>query len=314
VKWLKVSLVVGLLGAAFFAARNIDFAAGWRIVSSLSPLKIFVIVIFLPLAGNLATALRWQLILRALGYSIGLGKLIRINLAGFAASTLIPSLDLAGRSAQILLASKEGLPAATALVSVSLDAIIGSGADLLLRVLLLSTLGLIGSGNGFGPVQIIAALVIVAGALATLILAPLIHPILPKSIGEYPAVKTFFERLADARARFADARQRRWIVLAAAAAIVFFGLGLAEMAIIAQFVGVRPSAQNLLLAQTAYRYAGLMPAASLGALERTLVDIFWENGGENGIALALALRFKDLPWILTGILILAASGALRRKK
>lgn len=312
-KWLKALLVAGLAGAAFLAVRHIDLNAGWQILRSLSLAKIVIIVIFLPLAFNVAVALRWQLLLKSLGYLIPLRKLIAMNIAGFAASTLVPSFDIAGRSAQVFLLSKERVPAASALISISLDAILGTGLDVLIRSLIFLALGIAGVKTTFGFIPILAASLIFAGLAVILVFPDAIRRAMPRAIAERKAIEAFFRHLGEAKARLASGEQRRFILLALVAGLAAVSLGILELGIIAKFLGIRAGFESIILAQTAYRYAGMLPGGSIGALEQTLVGIFWESGGQLGAALALALRFKDLPWILTGLAVLLTSGAFRRR-
>jgi len=69
----------------------------------------------------LGCAVRWRLIIRAIGGSVSLGRLVMARLAGDAVGALVPSAKLAGEPLRVALARDAGTSAAQSAATVALD-------------------------------------------------------------------------------------------------------------------------------------------------------------------------------------------------
>ena len=175
--WVIVVWVV-ILGLLFLALRQIPLAQIWDLLSQVKAEQIVglmavnVGIIFL-------MALRWRMILKAMGSTVSLRTLVAYRLAGFGVSYFTPGPQFGGEPLQVhLLHDKQFVPLATAVSSVFLDRLVDQLANFTFLVLGAFTI-LLSGVTGSGPEN--GAWIPIVG----LFLFPLCH-LLALGIGKLP--------------------------------------------------------------------------------------------------------------------------------
>ncbi|MBI1975333.1 MAG: flippase-like domain-containing protein [Parcubacteria group bacterium] len=319
-KWRKALIGFVILLAAITLGqtrlRTTDFVAGWKILAHLGAPQIAA-TLLLPFVAYLLSALRWQIILKSLGYRMPIRRLIAFDLssaaASFAASLFIPTFGVAGRSVQILLLKRYGVSASATLVALSQDIAIGTTVAVLLTASLL-----LGTGLAEGFLTLNAWYLFLLVFTFFLVLAVIVFPerayaLLPTPLKQKRVVRDFFLQLDEIRNRLSQPSSRMALLQVAATLVISYAFGLAYLAVLIYFIGIPVSLQTLSLIQLAFYSTGIAPVGGIGTLERALSNIFWQQGGQYGIALALMLRFKSLPWLALGFILLAIYGFTKPK-
>ena len=266
-----------------------------------------------------AYAYRWRILLAGLGCAPGLAPLTAYRAAGQSLSSIIPSAKLGGEPLRVYLLVRDGTAAGSALASVVVDRTLemGSAAAFacLYAVLLLRR----------GVPELQGALVTVSLAATALVLGVgLTVRRLRRGAGLVTAVArvTGLDRLSFV--------QGRMHVLAAAEADVArlladprrlvraFGAGLAaNLVVLVEYhlllaafdLPAGPLAVVAAIFATGAAHSLPVPAA-VGALEGAQMWIFQILGHppEVGLAVGLAVRLRELVWILPGLFYLLARG------
>lgn len=110
-----------LAALLFWAARQVPFAEVLQILSALTPQQIAGLVVFNIFAALFFSS-RWWLALRAQEVPVPYLRVLRYRLAAFAVNYFTPGSQFGGEPLQVyLLQSQHGIPASTALASVTLD-------------------------------------------------------------------------------------------------------------------------------------------------------------------------------------------------
>jgi uncharacterized protein (TIRG00374 family) len=273
-------------------------------------------------AGLVCYAARWRVLLGGLGTSPPLRRLIAYRAAGQSLSALIPSAKLGGEPLRVYLLMRDAVPAPHAIASVAVDRTlemgVASAGALLYAVLLLRR----------GVPSLHGALVTVTlGAVALGVGVVIAARRLRRGSGLVTAMarRAGLDRLASAENPLAVAAESEAVA----------GALLAQPARIARafVVGLLPALLNLLeyelllaafglpaypLAVVAAVFAtgaahSLPVPAAVGTLEGAQIWIFATLGHppEVGLAVGLAVRLRELVWILTGLIYLAVRGMWR---
>jgi glycosyltransferase 2 family protein len=162
VLWLAAPLLLwlSLRGVPFVAIQDsIDGIAAWQLAG----------LVFLNAGILLLLAYRWQLVLRAFGHAIPIGKILAYRLAGFGVSYFTPGPQFGGEPLQVLLLQrKEGISTVDGVTSVFFDKLLELLANFTFLVVGLSVAGM----NGLLPVRLngLAGL-----GLVGLLLLPAVH-------------------------------------------------------------------------------------------------------------------------------------------
>ncbi len=304
---------VVILGLLFLALRQIPLAQIWDLLSQVKAEQIVglmavnVGIIFL-------MALRWRMILKAMGSTVSLRTLVAYRLAGFGVSYFTPGPQFGGEPLQVhLLHDKQFVPLATAVSSVFLDRLVDQLANFTFLVLGAFTI-LLSGVTGSGPEN--GAWIPIVG----LFLFPLCH-LLALGIGKLPVSSLL--KILERRLR--GPRNLRLVQLICQAEdqisgfmrhkpwTFFWVIGLAgftwlvilfEFWLSLRILGVSPNLTQSVSSLTAARLAFLLPLpAGLGALEasQSLATRLLGWGPAVGIALSLLIRARDVSLAALGL-------------
>jgi uncharacterized protein (TIRG00374 family) len=267
----------------------------------------------------LGFGLRWQIVLAGLGVRRGLTALTAWRAAGQSLSTLIPSAKLGGEPLRAVLLVRDRVPAASAIASVAVDRTLEMGAAApfacLYAALLLRR----------GVPQLEGALVTVSlGAAALLAGIVLVVRRLRRRSGLVTTVarSTGLDRLRFVQGQMGvlgaaegDAarlvRQPRRLARAFAAGVAANLIVLLEYHLLLSAFGLPSGPLAVVAATFATGAAHSLPVpAAVGALEGAQMWLFGTLGHppEVGLAVGLAVRLRELVWVLPGILYLTARG------
>ena len=270
-------------------------------------------------AGIVGYAARWKILLAGLGTPRGLGRLTAYRAAGQSLSSLIPSGKLGGEPLRAYLLLRDRVPGASAIASVAVDRTLEVGASATFACL-------------FAAVLFRGGVPALHGAFVTVSLAALALALgigvsvrrLRRGAGLVTAVAhaTGLDRLAlvrgqlgalgaaeDAAARLVA--QPRRIGWAFGAGVLANVLVLVEYYLLLAAFGLPAGPLALVAAIFATGAAHSVPVpAGVGTLEGAQMFIFGALGHppEVGLAVGLAVRLRELVWILPGLLYLMVRG------
>jgi uncharacterized protein (TIRG00374 family) len=264
-------------------------------------------------------ALRWRLVLAGLGGTPPLGTLTAYRAAGQSVSSLVPSAKLGGEPVRAWLLVRDAVPAAHAIASVAVDRTLDLGAGAAFTC----AFALILFRRGV-PALEGAATTVLVGALALALGIAVTVRRLRRGTGVVTAVAraTGLDRLGVVRrqmdvlaaaeddvARLMTAPRR----LQAAFAVGVAGhlLVLVEYWLLLSAFGLPATPLAVVAAVFATGAAHAMPVpAGVGVLEGAQMFLFGTLGHAPavGLAVGLAVRLRELAWVLPGILYLAGRG------
>jgi uncharacterized protein (TIRG00374 family) len=314
---LGTNLVVGAAVLGWILHR--DGAAALALLASRPQPTLLALFGVAVAACVVAYAVRWRILLAGLGGAPRLASLSAYRLAGQSLSSIIPSAKLGGEPLRVFLLVRHGVAGGTAIASVVVDRALemGSAAAFacLYAVLLLRR----------GVPELQGALVTVSFAAAALVLGVgLTVRRLRRGRGLVTAVArvTGLDRLSFVRGQMhvlAAAEDGVARLLAEPGRLVrAFGAGLAANVVVlveyhlllAAFgLPAGPIAVVAAIFATGAAHSLPVPAA-VGVLEGAQMWIFEILGHppEVGLAVGLAVRMRELVWILPGLLYLLARG------
>jgi uncharacterized protein (TIRG00374 family) len=266
----------------------------------------------------LGFAIRWRILLRALGADVPLGTLYGARLAGLAVGSLTPAAKLGGEPLRALLLAQGGVPAGTALASVVVD----RGVELVANVVFgigYCALFALRDGTTAGRILIpvaasgVALLVGVVVVLRRLerggsTVPDRFRPVLQR-LGAGPETV----RQTDEALRHLLFDRRRLVLLCVASALVLNAVILAEYATLFTAFGAHPTLPELAGAMLGVGLAHALPIpGALGALEGAQAAVFELSGAGTGLAIVAATvaRLRDLVWTVPGAVYLALRGPL----
>jgi uncharacterized protein (TIRG00374 family) len=271
-------------------------------------------------AASLTTlAFRWQVLLAGIGLRPGLARLTAYRAAGQTLSGIIPSAKLGGEPLRVWLLAREQARGGPAIASVALDRTLEIGAGVpftFLFAALLLRRGVPELQGAFVSVTI--------GALALALGIGLTMRRLRRGDGLVTAVAraTGLDRLGIVRGQMgvlAEAEEEAgrlvrqpqrlwWSFLVGAGANLFVFL---EYALLLAAFGLPASPLAVVAATFAAGAAHALPVpGAVGTLEGAEMWIFSMLGHppEVGLAVGLAVRLRELVWMLPGLLYLTARG------
>jgi len=303
-RWIFVVMSAVAVAIIIFVGRSLDWHAAWQRVQSLGTWQIIVILLF-PLTYHAITALRLRLILDYLGHQLRTRTILGYSIASFAASYLIPSLDLSGKSVKFVFFRSQGVKSPTAVVALSVEAIVGSGTDLIAKFVLFFLLGLAAFLN--------ETLFKIAFAAYSLMLIAFFLPLLKtgfiRHLTARHSIIEFHENLREEYMHLLKNPRQLFILFAVS--LIGFALGFLELKIISEFLGILMTGRALFLTYALMHTTWILPTSGgIGTLEGALIGVFYALGQNPVMALALLLtyRLKEFAWVITGLALLATNG------
>jgi uncharacterized protein (TIRG00374 family) len=312
---LGVNLVVGAVGLGWlvhrFGGDALRLLAAQASVGGLAAFLGAVALAFV------AYARRWQILLDGLTVPIGLPRLTAYRAAGQSLSSLVPSGKLGGEPLRVWLLTEDGVPAASAVTSVVVDRTLEIASSAAFAVVFagllvrrgvpalqgaLVTVGLAAVGIAVGIVATVRRLrrgggLVSAAARAT-------------GLAEVQAVAGRLGVVEEAEAaatRLVGERER--MMRALAFGLVANTLTLVEYWLLLGAFGLPAEPLAVVAAIFATGAAHSFPVpAGVGVLEGGQMWLFGVLGypPEVGLAVGLAVRLRELVWVVPGLLVLAA--------
>jgi len=274
----------------------------------------------------LILTLRWAVILRGLGASGGLFRLLSYRLAGYAVSYLTPGPQFGGEPLQMYLANRHSdLGYDVGSASILLDKtfeLLGNFAFLGLASLAFLSPGLLPSGGLRLAIPLPSLLIALPAAyLAAVFLG--VRPLswcmsrLPAGFLARPRVQKTEALIQASETRIlAYCRLRgRTILQILLFFLLVWTISLVEMRLVLHFLGVPVSYSETLLILAGGKFAFLLPfPGALGALELTYVGVFelLDLGAQTGMSLVLYMRARDLLFAAAGLI--AAFAGWKRER
>jgi uncharacterized protein (TIRG00374 family) len=298
-------LSLALIALLYFALRNAPFIEIWNTLQHLQLSQIGILLLINAIV-IMAMAARWWVIVRAENPSIPFWPLVKYRLAVFGLSYFTPGPQVGGEPLQVFYLQKNhGITFARATSAVIMDKLLEFLANFILIGVGLTAAIRVGmlSANG---TQALGSLI----PMAAILLWPVIHLIMLYR-GRYPVSSLLraatslignpdWVRLIIVSERMAASFTRR--KLPSLLGALFFSMiawtGMAaEYFLMASFLEVNLSFEQILAALTAALFAFLMPLpGGLGALEASQVYALTSMGYAPaiGISLSLIMRARDM--------------------
>lgn len=304
-----------IVGVTLFVVmlKRVGLGSIVDLLKSASPLYI-ALYLFVSFFTGLLLTLRWRAILNCLGCTLPLPKLFGYRAAGFAVSYVTPTARLAGEPLKAFLLSNERIPAKKAYASLVLDKLFdisvgaASGAVAVIAFLV---------GAGF-PLKI----TIVAFTIITLVLLLFVgvyHRLLDRE-GLFSKMLEIvgLTRIKPIQKLDAILKNIEWydekvlhkkhIMQFLLLSTAIWLLVIAEFKIATLIIGYNASFFQLLLIYLFFGVLAAMPIpASLGTLEAGQVSAFTILKANTvfGLAISFVIRFKDIMWVLLGLIFLS---------
>lgn len=264
-------------------------------------------------------AARWRLVLAGLAVRVALGPLVAYRAAGQSVGTLVPSGKLGGDPLRAYLLVRDGVATPDAIASVAVDRALDLGASAPFACLFAALLvqrGVPALEGALVSVTLGAAAIVVGLLLATRrlragagLVTSIAHStglarlgVVERQLGTIAAAEAEAARLVVQPGRMAwgfavgvavnlIVCAEYWCLLSA------FGLPAAPLAVVAAIFG------------TGAAHAMPVPAG-VGVLEGGQMFLMGALGypPEVGLAVGLAVRLRELVWVLPGLVYLAARG------
>jgi len=260
---------------------------------------------------------RWGYILRGLSKPLSLTALVLYRSAGHSLEVLVPSGRLGGDPLRAWLAVRAGVPANHSIASTAVDRTLEIGAtapfSILFAMLLLQ----------HGVPQLERAVVTVTVATAALALgivmalrklrsgSGLISALMRKTgADQWPVVDSSMDVIeASEQATVELAGQRPRMIAAFAVGLLSNLIVIAEFALLLHAFGLPTTSVAVVGAIFATGAAHMFPIpAGVGVLEGAQMWLFEMLGhsAEVGLAVGLAVRFRELLWMVPGLIYLIA--------
>jgi hypothetical protein len=262
---------------------------------------------------------RWRIVLRGECRPPGMLGLMWYRLAGQSVSMLIPSAKLGGEPVRAFLLARDGVAAPIAIASVAIDRVLDMGAGTVFTVLFAAVLLRHGMPALEGTLEgvVIAAAALLAGIWITIRRLHGGHGVVTAMVrrtrlDRWGVVERRMTAVADA-----EASAQRLVVQPVRMAVVFvcglvINLGvLLEYKLLLAAFGLPSDLIAVVAAIFATGAAHSMPVpAGLGVLEGSQMVLFAALGypAEVGLAVALAVRLRELLWLLPGLVYLLTRG------
>jgi uncharacterized protein (TIRG00374 family) len=316
VKKLKYLLWIPVPALLYWALKDLRFRELFAGLSTLTLPQVAALLL-VNLLFVLILTMRWALILRGLGASVGLIRLVSYRLAGYAVSYLTPGPQFGGEPVQLYLANKRSnLRYDVGSASILLDKtfeLLGNFAFLGLAFLAIVPLGILSSSRLMLALPLPSLLIAVPAAYLGAVFFG-IRPLswlagrLPAGLPSRPGIQKIDALIRSGESRIvAYCRQRvRTLLQILAFFLLVWTVSLAEMRLVLHFLGVPATLRQTLLILAGGKFAFLLPfPGALGALELTYVSVFeiLELGKETGMSLVLYMRARDLLFAAVGLIV-----------
>lgn len=324
-----VEIIIGLLliGFLFLALRTVSPTAIWSVLQRTEPWQVVGLLLYNVLLLFLF-ANRWWIILRGIGERVPYLRLVEFRLIGATISQLTPGPQFGGEPAQIHLLTRQQVPAAKAIASVTLEKaleLVANFGMLMLMILYVLFEGVFGNLLGWTA----------SGLAFAFLLVPL-APLVMLWWGKRPVsvVLRWVTRALPTRWRFRmqqriapavssaeetihDLLRRRPLVAALALAASFFNWAMiiAEYWIATEVLHMNLAFVEVIALLVAARIAFLLPMpGGLGTLEAGQVFTLILLGYDPALAIGLSLlmRLRDLIVISAGLILAWRNGWRRR--
>jgi len=315
--WGNLVLGAGILGGVmyFYGGRALDVL---RLDFSLGLLVGFLAVVGVTLVSF---GVRWSLLMGGLCTPPGIARLTFYRSAAHSLAVLLPSGKLAGDPFRAWLATRAGVSAPHAIASTVVDRTLEMGSSapfsVLFAVLLLQ----------HGIPQLEAALVTITAASVALVVGVMLAVRrLRRGAGLVTALVRSFGAdrwgVVDARMHVIESSELAATELAGRPRLILggFALGLlSNLLVIAEFYlllnafGLPADTIAVVGAIFATGAAHMFPVpAGVGVLEGAQMGLFEMLGytADVGLAVGLAVRFRELLWMAPGLIYLAANNLL----
>jgi len=296
-RWVSLAAKIAVSALLFWLLlRKVDIAAAWQAARTLSPLS-FVAALVLMAIQLAVCGLRWQMVIKALGAHLGLGKAIGVFAVGTFFGLVLPGA-VGGDVVRIWTTNRAGLPLSAAVNSVMLERL----ATVLALVALVTISEPLLAAKVPDPesLWLFPALTVlgIVGTGVTMLLDRV-----PESLKKWRAVRGLVRLAADTRKLYLDPAKA--LPVLGVAVIGHINLGLVAY-VLAKGLGIEISLLDCLVLFLPVVLVATLPIsiAGWGAREVAMVALFGYAGVPAPQALALS--------ILVGIasLLIALPGGL----
>lgn len=290
---LRAALWLSGLGLVVWTLMRVDLGSALRAVLGLGAGGVAALVA-VNLAALVAFTLRWWVLLRGLGYRVGLLRASLYRLGAFGFSYFTPGPQVGGEPVQVLLVSRRhGVPLDRAVASVALDRLLDAAVNLAF---------LLGAGlyllrdRATLFLGALAAFPVVYVALLARGARPATRLFESLGAGRFARVMSLVAGSEEEAGRFCRARPGT-LALALAASLASWAILLFEYRLLASLLGMPLGLEELVLGLSAARVAYLLffPAA-LGVLEAGQIAAVTAMGfaPHLGMGLSLVIRLRDV--------------------
>jgi uncharacterized protein (TIRG00374 family) len=306
-RWLPVILAPVL---AWHALRGVAWAEAWGLLAGLGPLAILILVAINLFMLPVMTG-RWWLLLRTLGVPVGLLAVSAYRCAANAVSYLTPGPHFGGEPLAVyLLHGRQGIALTLATTSVVLDRLLELSASLVVFSLCFTALAL--RGGPFAVSQQLAMAIVLPAGFAVLLALfftggrPLSRFV--RRFGRFGKIGFLTDAFSQGEAMAAALfrRHRRQFLLANLLSLGHWLAVFGEFWLMSYFLGFPLSFGHLTAVVLTARLAFLTPLpAGIGVLETALpwLTATLGQGDALGLSLCLIIRFRDLLFGMTGLVL-----------
>ena len=263
---------------------------------------------------------RWRLVLGGVCRPPGFTALLRYRLAGQSISMLIPSAKLGGEPVRGYLLAQGGVAVSDAIASVAVDRVLDMGAGTVFTVLFAAVLLHYGVPSIEGPLEgvVIGALALLVGVAVTIrrlhggrgVVTAMVRR---SRLDRWGVVERRMATLADAEESAQRlAAQGRLMARAFGCGLLVNLTVLLEYKLLLAAFGLPSELIAVVAALFGTGAAHSMPIpGGVGVLDGSQMVLFAALGypTEVGLAVALAVRLRELLWLVPGLAYLAARGA-----
>ncbi len=294
---LNIAKVLVSVALLYFIFRSLDTQALLKVVQQANPWWLLAGVTMV-LLGVFIRAIRWQILLKAIGVPVPVGELTAIYFVGFLFNNLLPS-GLGGDAIRILELNRHSERSADAVTSVLVDRFIGlSALQLIALVALLFDWGSIPAAVAYFTVAIFLAGLV----LGLLLINRPLYVGLQTKIGLFKKITTikWIGGLFESFQRYPlPALGKSYVVslvfnVSLILTNVFIGWGLGAQASLIQYAVFVPITSIVLLIPISF--------AGLGVREETYRQLFGQVGVPAEIAVSMSLLYYVFGNIVTGLI------------
>lgn len=267
------------------------------------------------LCGFLAHAARLRMIARGLGPVPSLARFTAIRAAGQTVGSLVPSAKVGGDPLRALLLARAGVPAAAAIASVAVDRALEVGADVPFAIVFATILlrqGVPEVRGAFVSVLVGVAAIVVGLTVAVRRLRSgrgLVTALVKTTrLDRWSLVQGQMSVLADAELDTTRLIEEPWRLARAYGFALLANVAvLVEFAVFLRALDLPHDGTSVVAAIFATGAAHSLPVpGAVGVLEGAETWIFTILGHppEVGLAIGLAVRVRELAWVLPGLFYL----------